>query len=685
MAEEKFVLTSDEKAKNELLNKAITYAVEKHRNGLRKGTDIPYIVHPLEAMNILYCMGADKYLMAAGVLHDTVEDTDATLEDIEEKFGRDVRELVECHTEKNKDLEWRERKEIALGHLAVASKREKMLVLADKLANMRAIARDYEALGEELWKRFKRGKAEQGWYYNEGVNALRELMEFDDTRERYFEFSNLVDDVFGLDYDDGDILDEDEQPAMEEYEKAKELASEGKYQEAVALFEDAMNQGNMLARLFLGCMYANGDGVEENPEKAFEILLPATAENYVLADYHVGMGYFFGEGTEQNYEKAVEHLEHVIEYDEECQFPNAHFVMSICYENGLGTSVDKRKYIECLKKAANVDFAPALVALGAHYLPTEYEEQDYSKSYPYYKRAAELEYIPAYCAYALMLINGDCCEQNIEEGLRLMRMAAEAGDPDAQYELGTFYVDGDLLDEDYDEAFKWLSKSAEQGNTDPCNYLGVMYEHGYGTEPDMEKAIGYYQDAVNAHDVDAYYNLAVCYFNGNGIKKDRKKAISLFNRAAKHGNLDAMECLAECYESGLGVKENLPISYEWYNKAAKGGLPVAMYNVGKCYENGKGTKKNRKRAFDWYQKAAAEGWIPAMNDIGIFYADGVLGEVNAREAFEWFQKASEDESYAPALLNLAKCYEDGLGTEENIVEAKRLRELAEKLEKEEIE
>lgn len=680
MAEEKFVLSSDEKAKNELLNKAIVYAVQKHWDGLRKGTDMPYIVHPLEAMNILYGMGADKYLLAAGVLHDTVEDTDATLEDIEAKFGHEVRELVECHTEMDKTLPWKERKEIALAHLANATKREKMLVLADKLANMRAIARDYEVLDDELWKRFKRGKEEQRWYYNEGVKALRDLMEYDETRERFFELENLVDDVFGVDYPP---IDDDNQPAMEEYEKARGLAAGGKYPEAVALLEKAMNQGNMLARVFLGCMYANGDGVEEDQAKAFEILLPATAEGYVLADLHVGMDYFFGGGTEQNYEKAVEHLEHVADFDEKCEFPQVQYVLSKCYKNGLGTSVHIKKYLDCLRKAASVDFAPAIEALGAYYLPGEYDEQDFSKAFPYYKKAVELEYTPAYCVYALMLINGDGCEPNVEEGLRLMRIAAEAGESDAQYQLGTFYVDEDLLEQDFDEAFKWLSKSAEQGNTDPYNYLGVMYEHGYGTEANMEKAVEYYQGAVDAHDVDAYYNLAVCLINGNGIKKDRKKAISLFNRAAKHGNLDAMECLAECYENGVGVKESMITAYDWYNKAAKEGLPVAMYNVGKCYENGKGTKKNRKRAFDWYEKAAAEGWIPAMNDLGIFYADGVLGEENAQEAFTWFQKASEDESFAPALRNLAKCYEEGYGTEVNAAEAKRLKELAEKLEKEE--
>ena len=191
------VLTPEELAENELLNNAIAFAVEKHRNGLRKGTTMPYIVHPLEVMHNLMLMGADKYLMAAGVLHDTVEDTDATLEEIAAKFGDDVAALVSSHTEKDKSLSWKTRKEIALEHLKHANKREQMLVLADKLSNMRAIARDYAELKEKLWDRFNRGKDSQAWYYRSGASSLMKLGEYEDTKALYLEFAELVDKVFG--------------------------------------------------------------------------------------------------------------------------------------------------------------------------------------------------------------------------------------------------------------------------------------------------------------------------------------------------------------------------------------------------------------------------------------------------------------------------------------------------------
>lgn len=89
----------DYKRENHLLEKAIHFATAKHAGQLRKGTTTPYIVHPLETMNILRSMNADTNLLIAGLLHDTVEDTDTTVEEIAEVFGTDVADLVGGHSE----------------------------------------------------------------------------------------------------------------------------------------------------------------------------------------------------------------------------------------------------------------------------------------------------------------------------------------------------------------------------------------------------------------------------------------------------------------------------------------------------------------------------------------------------------------------------------------------------------
>ena len=182
-------------SKAALLNEAIIFAVEKHAGQVRKGTDLPYIIHPLEVMTILGAMHVDTEVMAAGALHDTVEDTGVTIDDIKANFGNRVAELVHGHTE-DKSKSWEERKKEALEELRDAPFDLKCLVMADKLSNMRAIARDYRQIGDKVWERFSRPKDKQAWYYAEGVKALESMQDNENTAEFYEEFKGLYEEVF---------------------------------------------------------------------------------------------------------------------------------------------------------------------------------------------------------------------------------------------------------------------------------------------------------------------------------------------------------------------------------------------------------------------------------------------------------------------------------------------------------
>ena len=184
------------KEQNELLNKAIIYAVEKHAGQLRKGTQIPYIVHPVEVLALLNEMRADMTVIIAGVLHDTVEDTSATIDDIIREFGEDVAELVGNHTE-DKSKTWFQRKSQGLRELAEGSFDLKCLVLADKLSNVRNMYRDYMIEGDEYWDRFNAPFEKQAWYYNSAVKAMEELKDNENTAVRYNEFKEIVENTFG--------------------------------------------------------------------------------------------------------------------------------------------------------------------------------------------------------------------------------------------------------------------------------------------------------------------------------------------------------------------------------------------------------------------------------------------------------------------------------------------------------
>lgn len=178
------------------LNDAILYATQMHSGQLRKGTNLPYIVHPMEVLNILTRMNAHEALLMAGVLHDVVEDTDAVIEDIAARFGEEVAVLVDAHTEQNKHLPWWERKLQAIEHLRTAPRDVKLLILADKLSNIRSMAADHARIGDKLWERFCADKAMQSRYYSMSIDALADMAEDPDARWAYWELNALYKEVF---------------------------------------------------------------------------------------------------------------------------------------------------------------------------------------------------------------------------------------------------------------------------------------------------------------------------------------------------------------------------------------------------------------------------------------------------------------------------------------------------------
>lgn len=165
----------------DLVDKAIIFATQAHHGTERRGKGFPYIIHPLEALAIVASMTSDPEMLAAAVLHDTIEDTDVTYDDISEHFGLHVAELVAAETDlrqtpDGKNLTWRERKQRDIDNLRLASRDVKIVALGDKLSNMRAIARDYRVRGDALWQMFhEKDKATHAWRYGALRDALAEL------------------------------------------------------------------------------------------------------------------------------------------------------------------------------------------------------------------------------------------------------------------------------------------------------------------------------------------------------------------------------------------------------------------------------------------------------------------------------------------------------------------------------
>jgi (p)ppGpp synthase/HD superfamily hydrolase len=149
---------------------AFQYAAELHADQARKGTSIPYISHLMAVAGTVMEHDGDEDQVIAALLHDAIEDhprNGQTREEIRERFGHRVLDMVEDCTDADTDPKppWRERKERYLAHLPAASPEAKLISLADKVHNARAILNDFLQIGDEIWKRFKPSKDGTLWYY----------------------------------------------------------------------------------------------------------------------------------------------------------------------------------------------------------------------------------------------------------------------------------------------------------------------------------------------------------------------------------------------------------------------------------------------------------------------------------------------------------------------------------------
>ena len=180
-----------DKTNSKRLDRAIVFATKAHSGMHRKKDGIPYILHPMEVASIAGGITTDEEVLTAALLHDTVEDTNVTLDTIKSQFGDRVAALVASETEdKRRDRSpaetWMQRKVESLAALRNAvDPGVRVLWLSDKLANMRSFARQYEKEGDRMWKDYNQtDPAQQAWYYRtiealtsdlKDTNAWKEL------------------------------------------------------------------------------------------------------------------------------------------------------------------------------------------------------------------------------------------------------------------------------------------------------------------------------------------------------------------------------------------------------------------------------------------------------------------------------------------------------------------------------
>lgn len=176
---------------SKLITQAKRFAEQAHVGQVRKLNDESFMNHPTNVASTLLAAGFDEAVVAAGYLHDVVEDTTVGIVQISDQFGEKVTALVEANTE-DKRLPWKERKGQTIQAAKHGSIEVKALIAADKMDNLTNVLKYEKQMGEKVWSVFSKGKQDQYWYYSNVAEAIFENVPEEDIPSFFFEYKKLV-------------------------------------------------------------------------------------------------------------------------------------------------------------------------------------------------------------------------------------------------------------------------------------------------------------------------------------------------------------------------------------------------------------------------------------------------------------------------------------------------------------
>lgn len=425
------------------------------------------------------------------------------------------------------------------------------------------------------------------------------------------------------------------------YEKGFDGVVEPDYKKAIEYYEKGIELGNADCMNNLAVMYMVGKGVRKNRKKAYKLFLEA-ADLSEDAKCNLAMCYEKGCGTEEDFEQAI------ITYRELAFDGNTFAVKS------LERLVDK------------IEDSWALFELARCYDLGEGVECDIKKAVEYYTRAAEMGNDKARHNLAhLYRYGAPGLEIDYEKAIKYYSEAADKGAERSRNALAELY---DELGE-FEKAFEQYEKSAHAGNKTGLYYLARCYASGNGTEKDIPKAIEILKKLIDDRYPEAINGLALVLSED---EKTENEAVRLFEKAITEYNDEvAMYNLGLCYENGgCGVEVNIPLAVEYYYCSAEEGYEYAIEKI-KNFDLLSKARPDyiRKIAFDYYEDeeqqrklykiAAAGGDATAIYNVAFD-----LEKTDPQKAFELYKKsAALKEHYG--IYAIAKCYEDGTGTEKD--------------------
>lgn len=344
----------------------------------------------------------------------------------------------------------------------------------------------------------------------------------------------------------------------------------------------------------------------------------------------------------ENYKNAQEYFEKAAKSGDEIAYFNLGN-LAIVYNPQVPVN---QRALQMYGKAADLKYAPALVALGDMYSTGKGVQVDFSKAENYYMRAADLESDEGVNRLALLYLLQDGLDsedntENAKKTLALIKKVAEKGNAQALYIMSMVYQNGYMVESDQDKAIDYLRQAAEKGFAEAEYSLGYLYLTGFGVQIDNQKGIDYLTRSANGGYSNAQNNLGMLFLKGEVTPKDEVKAKHYLGLAITQGNPMAAFNLSLAYTMNLlkgGTDDEIR---SLAMTSAQQGYTPAMVEVAKHYANGNyGFKKDNEQARFWLDKAIEHEDSDAMVARANAYFFGAYGYVKDKaKAKEWLDKA----------------------------------------------
>lgn len=467
----------------------------------------------------------------------------------------------------------------------------------------------------------------------------------------------------------------------------EKIAEIGAYWNAANVEGDGMSMDKV------GLCYANGTGVEKNPETAYGWYVKSSEKECVDGIVHMADALYDGVGVDEDKNAAGK------AYERAARLGNVHaiFRLGVSHENGWGVEKNLTTAFTLYTAASTNAYEGAAEAARKIEVPARYWDLAFNG------KDADAQYNLAMCYRA-----GNCgLTQNMEEAFKLFRMSADQGNPAALYEAARCYATGIGIEKNDTEMNKAVMVSAKKGYPAALYFVGELYQSGRSVEFNPTTAHAYYEKAVEvgfpkaderaktidkiarywdaAHrgDVDSQYRLGLCYRDGIQIKRDETMARQWFEKAVAQGQHEAEYALAalrvrEDGDEGAKAHEIVVL----LEKAAGAGHVQAKSMLGRYLYTGKGTEENYERAVKLWQEASEAGDLEAKYNLGEYYYTGrglfSSGKDQEKALRVWIE--ASEAGNRNSSLRLAKLYAEGtglFGSDKNPAKAREYSERAE--------